>query len=52
VPVAEDGAVPGVTTPFSFLQPEWPAVFESATRAALAVHRDPRTACFFIAEAA
>jgi len=36
-----------VTNPFSFLQPEWPAVHEAATRAAAAVHADPRTACFY-----
>lgn len=32
---------------FSFLQPEWPAVYEAATKAADAVHFDPRTACFY-----
>src|SRR6266567_4712466 len=32
---------------FSFLQREWPAVFEAAGRAEMAVHRDPRTACFY-----
>ncbi len=33
--------------PFFFLQAEWPAVHEAATRAAAAVHPDPRTACFY-----
>ncbi len=33
--------------PFAFLQAEWPDVFDAATRAASAVHRDPRTACFY-----
>lgn len=32
---------------FSFLQVEWPAVFEAAGRAEGAVHADPRTACFY-----
>ena len=32
---------------FVFLQPEWPAVFEAASRAKAAVHPDPRTACFY-----
>jgi len=32
---------------FSFLQREWPAVFEAAGRAEGAVHADPRTACFY-----
>ena len=32
---------------FTFLQHEWPAVFDSATRAEAAVHTDPRTACFY-----
>src|SRR5436190_12203808 len=32
---------------FSFLQREWPAVFEAAVRAEAAVHADPRTACFY-----
>jgi type I restriction enzyme, R subunit len=36
-----------VTNPFSFLRAEWPAVFDAATRAASAVHPDPRTACFY-----
>jgi len=34
-------------TQFAFLQREWPAVFEAATRAEAAVHADPRTACFY-----
>jgi type I restriction enzyme R subunit len=32
---------------FSFLQHEWPMVFDAATRAESAVHADPRTACFY-----
>jgi type I restriction enzyme R subunit len=36
-----------VTSPFSFLQAEWPSVYDAATRAASAVHPDPRTACFY-----
>jgi len=32
---------------FTFLQVEWPTVFESATKAEEAVHGDPRTACFY-----
>ena len=32
---------------FAFLQAEWPAVFEAASKAAEAVHSDPRTACFY-----
>jgi len=32
---------------FAFLQREWPAVLEAATRAEQAVHADPRTACFY-----
>jgi len=34
-------------TQFVFLQHEWPAVFESANRAEVAVYADPRTACFY-----
>jgi type I restriction enzyme R subunit len=34
-------------TNFAYLQPEWPAVFEAATKAADAVYPDPRTACFY-----
>lgn len=34
-------------THFAFLQTEWPAVYDAATRAAAAVHPDPRTACFY-----
>ena len=30
---------------FSFLEREWPAVFEAAGKAEAAVHPDPRTAC-------
>jgi len=32
---------------FTFLQREWPAVFEAASRAEGAVHTDPPTACFY-----
>ena len=32
---------------FSFLQPEWPAVFEAAGKAEAVVHADPRAACFY-----
>jgi len=32
---------------FTFLQPEWPAVCEAASKAADAVYPDPRTACFY-----
>ena len=32
---------------FAFLQAEWPAVNEAASKAADAVHPDPRTACFY-----
>jgi len=32
---------------FTFLQPEWPSVHDSAFRAEAAVHTDPRTACFY-----
>ena len=32
---------------FSFLQREWPAVFDATMRAEAAVHADPRTACFY-----
>src|ERR1043166_2126368 len=31
---------------FAFLQREWAAVFEAASKAEGAVHADPRTACF------
>ena len=34
-------------TNFAYLQPEWPAGFEAATKAADAVYPDPRTACFY-----
>src|SRR5262245_61503774 len=33
--------------PFAFLQAEWPAVYEAASKAANAAHPDPRTACFY-----
>ena len=32
---------------FTFLQGEWPAVFDSAARAEESVYTDPRTACFY-----
>jgi type I restriction enzyme R subunit len=32
---------------FTFLQCEWPAVFEAAAKAEEAVRADPRTACFY-----
>jgi len=32
---------------FTFLQREWAAVFEAASKAEAAVHADPRTACFY-----
>ncbi len=32
---------------FTFLQAEWPTVFEAAAKAEEAVHSDPRTACFY-----
>jgi len=32
---------------FTFLQGEWAAVFEAASKAEAAVHADPRTACFY-----
>jgi type I restriction enzyme, R subunit len=32
---------------FAFLQREWPAVFEAASKAEAAVQADPRTACFY-----
>ncbi len=38
---------PILTSPFAFLQAEWPAVYEAADRAASAAHPDPRTACFY-----
>lgn len=34
-------------TPFAFLQAEWPAVYESASKAAGLAYSDPRTACFY-----
>jgi type I restriction enzyme R subunit len=34
-------------TNFAFLHREWPSVHEAAARAEAAVHRDPRTACFY-----
>ncbi|MGE3343954.1 MAG: DEAD/DEAH box helicase family protein [Vicinamibacterales bacterium] len=33
--------------PFDFLRAEWPALFESATKAGAAAHPDPRAACFY-----
>jgi type I restriction enzyme R subunit len=32
---------------FVFLQAEWPTICEASTKAAAAVHSDPRTACFY-----
>lgn len=32
---------------FAFLQREWHAVFEAASKAETAVHTDPRTTCFY-----
>jgi type I restriction enzyme R subunit len=32
---------------FTFLQREWAAVFEAASKAETSVHADPRTACFY-----
>src|SRR5262245_5055749 len=32
---------------FVFLQREWAAVYEAASKAEMAVHADPRTACFY-----
>ncbi|MGQ0712818.1 MAG: DEAD/DEAH box helicase family protein [Gemmatimonadaceae bacterium] len=32
---------------FTFLEREWAAVFEAASKAEAAVHADPRTACFY-----
>src|SRR5262245_11251412 len=32
---------------FGFLQREWDAVFEAASKAEVAVYADPRTACFY-----
>jgi len=32
---------------FTFLDREWPGVFEAAGKAEAAVHADPRTACFY-----
>ena len=32
---------------FTFLQREWAAVFEAASKSEAAVHADPRTACFY-----
>jgi type I restriction enzyme, R subunit len=36
-----------VTSAFSFLEAEWPALFDAARRAAAAAYPDPRTACFY-----
>ena len=33
--------------PFALLQPEGPPVYEAASKAAAAVHPDPRKACFY-----
>ena len=32
---------------FLFLEREWPAVLEAASRAETAAHADPRSACFY-----
>ena len=40
-----------MTTHFTFLQPEWPAIFEAATKAEAAAFPDPRTACFHARQA-
>lgn len=32
---------------FSFLQREWPTVFEATLKSEAAVYADPRTACFY-----
>lgn len=32
---------------FTFLEAEWPPVYEAASKAAEAAHADPRTACFY-----
>ncbi len=32
---------------FAFLQTEWSGLFETATKAEVAAHSDPRTACFY-----
>lgn len=32
---------------FTFLQTEWPDVYDAAARAETAVHPDPRTSCFY-----
>ena len=47
--VHKGGANAGTTvvSQFGFLQTEWPAVYDAATRAADAVYPDPRTACFY-----
>jgi type I restriction enzyme R subunit len=37
----------GSVSNFTFLQREWAAVFEAASKAGAAVHADPRTACFY-----
>jgi type I restriction enzyme R subunit len=36
-----------MTSPFAFLQIEWPEVYEAADKAAGAAYPDPRTACFY-----
>jgi type I restriction enzyme R subunit len=33
--------------PFAFLQAEWPAIYESASKAAGLAYSDPGTACFY-----
>jgi type I restriction enzyme R subunit len=34
-------------TQFSFLEREWPAVFDASAKAEAVLHADPRTACFY-----
>ncbi|HEX7601456.1 MAG TPA: DEAD/DEAH box helicase family protein, partial [Polyangiaceae bacterium] len=36
-----------MTSPFFFLEAEWPALYDAAKRATAAVHPDARTACFY-----
>lgn len=36
---------------FAFLQREWAAAFDAASKAEASVHADPRTACFYVRRA-
>ncbi len=36
-----------MTSHFTFLAAEWPALHEAALRAETAAHTDPRTSCFY-----